>query len=176
MDPAGSSHDHQKLFTAAHQLRSMNELAFIFVLAAAFAAASPASAIAFDDIQHGVEIYNSGVENAPGVVKTLLGDEKVLVKIARADGTVLSAGLQTVNAVVVKTVEGEIEDPTIVVVAAEDAVVGVLQSDDPAAAFQEAAAQGEISVRGTTFTARLKVSAALASTPALRFFAGLLGK
>jgi len=148
---------------------------FILAVALAFAASAPGSAITFESIQHGVEIYNSGVETAPGVVKTLLGDEKIQVNISRANGTALLAGLETKNAVIVKTIEGEIEDPTIVLEAEEEAITRVYSSDDPVAAFQEAKNQGEISIRGTTFTARLKLTAALASTPALRFFASLIG-
>lgn len=148
----------------------------VLILTLTLAASAPASALTFDSIQHGVEIYNSGVENAPGVVKTLLGDERIQVEIARANGTALMAGLETKNAVIVKTIEGEIEDPTIVVEAKEEAITRVYESEDPVAAFQEAKDQGEIAVRGTTFTSKLKVSAALASTPALRFFASLIGK
>lgn len=154
----------------------MMKLLFILAAALAFASSAPATALGFEEIQHATEKYNLGVENAPSVVKALLGDERIEINISRADGTALYAGLETKNAVVVKTVEGRIKDPTIVVVAEEDAIRRVLASDDPAAAFQEARARGEISVRGTTLSARLKVSAALASTPALRFFASLLGK
>jgi hypothetical protein len=151
---------------------------FIFVLtmALAFTASVPGSAFTFESIQHGVEIYNSGIDNAPGVVKTLLGDEKIQVVVTMADGTVLMAGIETKNAVIVNVIEGEIEDPTIVVEASEDAVTRIYESDDPVTAFEEAKKEGEISVRGTTFTSKLKVSAALASTPALRFFASLIGK
>ena len=154
----------------------MKQLIFILALALAFAASAPVSAITFENIQHGVDIYNSGVENAPGVVKTLLGDERIQVEIPRANGTFLMAGLETKNAVIVKTIEGEIEDPTIVVVAEEEAIERVYGSSDPVTTFQEAQDQGEISVKGTTFTSKLKVSAALASPPALRFFASLIGK
>jgi len=154
----------------------MKQLIFILALALAFAASAQASAITFENIQHGVDIYNSGVENAPGVVKTLLGDERIQVEITRADGTFLMAGLETKSAVIVGTIEGEIEDPTIVVKAEEEAITRVYESDDPVAAFQEAKDRGKISVRGTTFTSKLKVTAALASTPALRFFASLIGK
>lgn len=149
---------------------------FILAVVLAFAASAPGSAITFESIQHGVEIYNSGVENAPGVVKTLLGDERIQVEITRANGTALVAGLETKNALIVNATEGEIEDPTIVVEAEEGAITRVYSSDDPMGAFEEAEKKGEISVRGTTFTTRLKVAAALASTPALRFFAGLIGK
>jgi pectin methylesterase-like acyl-CoA thioesterase len=148
----------------------------VFILTLALAASVPASALTFDSIQHGVDLYNSGVENAPGVVKTLLGDEKIQVEITRADGTALMAGLETKNAVIVNAIEGEIEDPTIVIDASEEAITWVYQADDPVAAFEEAKKEGEISIRGTTFTSKLKVSAALASTPALRFFASLIRK
>ncbi|MDF0590352.1 hypothetical protein [Candidatus Methanocrinis natronophilus] len=154
----------------------MMKLLVILAAAMAFASSAPAAAIGFEEIQHAAERYNLGVENAPSVVKALLGDERIEINISRADGTALYAGLETKNALVVKTVEGRVRDPTISVVGKEEAVKGILASDDPVAAFQQARNLGEISITGTTLSARLKVSAALASTPALRFFAGLLGK
>jgi len=151
-------------------------LPFTLVLILTLALVAPASAFTFDNIQQGVDLYNSGVESAPGVVKALLGDERIQIEITGANGTVLMAGLETKNAVIVNTMEGEVEDPTIVLEASEEAVTRLYQADDPVTAFEEAKKEGEISIRGTTFTSKLKVSAALASTPALRFFASLMGK
>ena len=150
----------------------------IFILAAAlaFALSAPGSAIAFEDVQNAVDVYNSGIETAPDVVKILLGDEKVQIEITKSDGTALLAGLETKDGLVVNTTEGEIEDPTIVVNATEDAITGVIESDDPVAAFEEAKDNGDITIEGTTWSARLKLAAALSSTAALRFFASLLGK
>ncbi|HPJ30058.1 MAG TPA: hypothetical protein PLZ42_01560 [Methanothrix sp.] len=150
----------------------------IFILAAAlvFALSAPGFAIAFEDIQHGVEVYNRGAENAPDILKTLLGDERVQIEISKSDGTVLLAGLETKDGLVVNTTEGEIEDPTIEVNGSEEAIIGVIESDDPVAAFEEAKDQGEISIEGKTWSARLKVAAALSSTEVLRFLATLLGK
>ena len=157
-------------------LTIMRLFIFVLMMVLAFAASAPASAFTFESIQYGVEIYNSGVANAPEIVKALLGDEKIQVEITRADGTALMAGLETKNAVIVNATEGEIEDPTIVVEATDDAITRIYEADDPVTAFEEAQKDGAISVRGTTFTSKLKVSAALASTPALRFFASLIGK
>jgi len=154
----------------------MKKLIFILAVALAFAALEPGSAITFEYIQHGVELYNAGLDNAPSVVKTLLGDERIQIEITRANGTALMAGLETKNALIVNAIEGEIEDPTIVVEAEEEAITRIYESDDAVAALEEAEDQGEISIKGTTFTSKLKVSAALASTPALRFFVGLIGK
>jgi hypothetical protein len=151
-------------------------LPFKLVLILTLALVAPASAFTFDNIQQGVDLYNSGVESAPGVVKALLGDERIQIEITGANGTVLMAGLETKNAVIVNAMEGEVEDPTIVLEASEEAVTRLYQADDPVTAFEEAKKEGEISIRGTTFTSKLKVSAALASTPALRFFASLMGK
>jgi len=150
----------------------------IFILAAAlaFALSAPGSAIAFEDIQHAVEVYNLGAENAPDILKTLLGDERVQIEISKSDGSVLMAGLETKDGIIVNTTEGEIEDPTIVVNSTEDAITRVFKSDDPVAAFQEANDLGEISIEGTTWKAKAKVKAALSSTAVLRFLASLLGK
>lgn len=151
-------------------------MAFLILAATlALAGSAPVSAVAFEDIQHAVEIYNMGVENAPEVVKTLLGDERVQIEISGGDGPSLLAALETRRAVVVNVTDGEIPDPTILVEATEDAVHRVFLSPDPAAAFQEARGRGEITITGTTWSAKAKVAAALASSSALRFFAGLIG-
>jgi len=77
--------------------------------------------------------------------------------------------------VVVNITEGEIPDPTILVEATEDAIQRVFLSPDPAGAFQEARDQGDIKITGNTWSAKAKVAAALASSSALQFFAGLIG-
>lgn len=148
---------------------------FVLILTLALAASAPASALTFESLQHGVDLYNSGMENAPGVVKTLLGDERIQIEVTRPDGTALVAGLETEKAVVVNLTAGEINNPTIVVEAREDAIKRIYESDDPAAAFQEARDLGEITITGTTWSAKAKVAAALASSSAIRFFAGLVG-
>lgn len=88
---------------------------FVLILTLALAASAPASALTFESLQHGVDLYNSGMENAPGVVKTLLGDERIQIEVTRPDGTALVAGLETEKAVVVNLTAGEINNPTIVV-------------------------------------------------------------
>ena len=148
---------------------------FLLVATLAWAGSAPASGVAFEDIQHAVEIYNMGVESAPEVVKTLLGDERVQIEVSGEEGPSLLAGLETRRAVVVNITEGEIPDPTILVEATEDAIQRVFLSPDPAGAFQEARDQGDIKITGTTWSAKAKVAAALASSSALQFFAGLIG-
>lgn len=138
-----------------------------------FNASASDAAITFESIEQVIEVYNASVENAPQVVKTLLGNEIVKVEITQDNGTALVLGLVAVNAEVVEIIEGEPEDPTIVAKAEQDALTRILESEDPVTVFQKARDDGEISIEGTDFWTNMKVSAVLSSTSALKFFADM---
>jgi len=146
---------------------------FIGVLMLIFNASASDAAITFESIEQVIEVYNASVENAPQVVKTLLGNEIVKVEITQDNGTALVLGLVAVNAEVVEIIEGEPEDPTIVAKAEQDALTRILESEDPVTVFQKARDDGEISIEGTDFWTNMKVSAVLSSTSALKFFADM---
>ncbi len=121
-------------------------------------------------IQDYVDIYNSRIDNAPEVLKGLLGDERVNIDITRNNGSVLSTGFVVENARVEEVVNGGVNDPTITVVTTESAINNIKNSDDPIAAFQKERDIGQVRIEGKSLTTRVKLDALLSSTSAIRYF------
>jgi hypothetical protein len=76
--------------------------------------AIPACALfASTSIDQYIAKYNSNMDKAPTVLKTLIGSEKVELDITMNNGSQFKVGMETNNAIVVRTVKGGIQDPTI---------------------------------------------------------------
>ena len=118
--------------------------------------------------------YNSNVDKAPTVLKSLIGSEKVELDIAMNNGSQFKVGVETNNALVVRTVKGGIEDPTIQIRTREDVMQTISSASDPITAFQQAKEAGNISITGNNFFSNLKLNAALSSMDLLRSFYGVL--
>lgn len=118
--------------------------------------------------------YNSNVDKAPTVLKSLIGSEKVELDIAMNNGSQFKVGVETNNALVVRTVKGGIEDPTIQIRTREDVMQTISSASDPIMAFQQAKEAGNISITGNNFFSNLKLNAALSSMDLLRSFYGVL--
>jgi hypothetical protein len=127
-----------------------------------------------NNLQKSIDSYNSNIDSAPSVLRTLLGDEKVNATIMLNNSSTVAWGFETKNAKIVRAEKGGIENPTIEVYATEDAINRVENAADPVAAYKEAEKSGEVSVKGNTLGARLKLAAALSSGEAIRFFFGIL--
>lgn len=95
--------------------------------------------------------YNSHVDKAPSVLKTLLGSERVEIDIALNNGSQFKVGLETNNGLVVKTMKGGIEDPTIQLQTREDVIDTIRSASDPITAFQQAKEAGNITITGNSF-------------------------
>jgi hypothetical protein len=121
-------------------------------------------------IQGYVDTYNSRIDNAPDVLKGLLGDERVNINITRNDGSILSTGFVVENARVEDVVDGGIDDPTITVVTTESAINNIKSSDDPIAAFQEERDVGQVRIEGKSFASRVKLEALLSSSSVIQYF------
>jgi hypothetical protein len=121
-------------------------------------------------IQGYVDTYNSRIDNAPDVLKGLLGDERVNINITQNDGSILSTGFVVENARVEDVVDGGIDDPTITVVTTESAINNIKSSDDPIAAFQEERDVGQVRIEGKSLATRVKLDALLSSSGVIRYF------
>ncbi len=121
-------------------------------------------------IQDYADIYNSRIDNAPDVLKGLLGDERINIDITRNNGSVLSTGFVVENARIEEVVDGGVDNPTITVVTTENAINNIKSSDDPIAAFQKERDIGQIRIEGKSLTTRVKLDALLSSTSVIRYF------
>jgi hypothetical protein len=114
------------------------------------------------------------VDKAPAILKTLLGSEKVELNIVLNNGSQFKTGIDVNNGLVIRTVKGGIEDPTILIQTREDVISTISLASDPITAFQQAKEAGEISITGNNFFSNLKLNAALSNIDMLKFFYGIL--
>ena len=133
---------------------------------------SVASGISLDaaSIQSYVDSYNGKIENAPDVLKGMLGNEQVNVDITRNDGSLFQIGFDVKNARIESMVEGGLSDPSIVMTTSEGAVATIKGSDDPIAAFQNHLDLGQVKIEGENYIAKAKIAAVLSSGGVLQFF------
>jgi hypothetical protein len=117
-----------------------------------------------------VDDYNKRIDEVPQILKLLLGNERVNIKIALKNGGFIRLGYETNNARIRRVVEGGLSDPTINVVATEPAIERIDNSDDPIAAFQEERGFGHVIITGLSITTKVKLDAVLSNTSVLRFF------
>ena len=140
--------------------------AMLLVLSLSIAGAVVDSA----SIKYYVDIYNNRVDNAPDILKGLLGNEKININITKSDGSVLSTGFVMENARINQVVDGGVNNPTITVVTTEDAIDNIRSSDNPISTFQTERERGQVVIKGNSLTTRVKLDAILSSTSVLQFF------
>jgi hypothetical protein len=133
---------------------------------------SVASGISLDPvgIQSYVDSYNAKIENAPDVMKSMLGNERVNIDITRNDSSLFQMGFEVKDARIDSTIEGGLSDPSMVLTASESAIAEITGSSDPIAAFQSQIDQGRVRIEGKNFVAKAKVAALLSSGGVLQFF------
>ena len=144
----------------------------ILVVVLIMLSSSVASGISLDaaSIQSYVDSYNGKIENAPDVLKGMLGNEQVNVDITRNDGSLFQIGFDVKNARIESMVEGGLSDPSIVMTTSEGAVATIKGSDDPIAAFQNHLDLGQVKIEGENYIAKAKIAAVLSSGGVLQFF------
>jgi hypothetical protein len=116
-----------------------------------------------------VYIYNNNVDNAPTVLKAMLGNEKINIIIIRDNGSEFRVGMNMVNARIEGTVAGGYSDSTIIVTATQSALNEVGKSKDRIAAFEKQKDAGQIRFEARNWLAEAKLTAALSSTSVLQF-------
>ncbi len=135
-----------------------------------------ANAISYDipGIQKYVNDYNSKIDNAPDLLKGLLGNEKVNLEVIRNDGSVFRVGFEVEKARINRTVDGGVSDPTITITTTESAIEAIRSSSDPIASFQNERKLGQVDIQGTNLLTKAKLEAVLSSTVVIQFFYNVL--
>jgi hypothetical protein len=105
--------------------------------------------------------YDGSIGQFPQSYKTLIGDNRISIKIIGNDSSVKALGLVTKGGDLQEVTEGELKSPTIEINAKESAIIKLQKADDPTAAFDDAIANKDISVKGYGFLNQLKVDALL---------------
>jgi hypothetical protein len=142
--------------------------AIIIVLILSLPSCVFAATIDNSTVQYYVNIYNSRIDNAPGILKSVVGNENIDISITRNDGSTYRTGLEMQNARISKTVEGGISNPTISINAMEDSINRIRSSSDPISTFQQEKEYGGIAIQGHTLAAQAKLNI-LSNPDVLRF-------
>lgn len=125
-------------------------------------------------IQNFAESYNSRIDKVPKILKSMLGSERITIKISLSNGNVFRLGYETENARIIKIVEGGLKNPTIVVVTNQSTIEKINSSKDPLDTFRREKQAGNLSIDGQTLTTKAKLCAALSSDSLLWFFYSIL--
>ncbi|MFB3764385.1 MAG: hypothetical protein ACE14P_03950 [Methanotrichaceae archaeon] len=150
----------------------MRYLILIFVIVLMMSLCPQVSAATIDNstMQYYINIYNGKIDNAPDILKVLVGNQRIDLTITRNDGSVYKAGFVMQNAHISQTVEGGVADPTIVINATEDSINRIRSSSDPISQFQRERSFGGIDIQGKTYTTRAELGIVLSNTEVLKFF------
>lgn len=151
-------------------MRTLISLALIIFLCVLMASA----VVDVNNLQKSIDSYNKNIDNAPSVLRALLGDEKVNITVLMNDSSIIAWGFETKNAKIIRSETGGIENPTIDVYATEGAIYRVENAADPVAAYKDAEKSGEVSIKGNTMGDKIKLATALSSGDAIKFFFGIL--
>lgn len=129
------------------------------------------------DLQGYVDRYNSKVDQAPGILKPLLGNEQINVEIALNNGTMYKSGFIMENGRITSTIAGGVSSPSIEVKTSEACINRIASSNDPVGTFQQESDARNVTITGKSITTSIKLMAVLGSMDVLKFFANiLLGK
>jgi hypothetical protein len=107
------------------------------------------------------QAYNESIGDFPEAYKSLIGDNRIAVRIITDDNNVHSFGLVTKNGQLEEAVDGELINPTIEIEVTESALTNLQEAEDPVAVFNQALDEKEISVKGNGFINQLKVNVLL---------------
>jgi hypothetical protein len=113
--------------------------------------------------------YNRNIEDAPYLLTSFLGSEKINLNLVRDDGTLFRAGLDMVDGKIDGVIEGGFDDSTISFNASQSAMNEVIASKDKISTFKSMVDQGRIEVQARSLWAQAKLKALLSSASVLKF-------
>ena len=113
--------------------------------------------------------YNRNIENAPYLLTSFLGSEKINLNLVKDDGSLLNAGLDMVDGRIEKVIQGGSDDATISFSASERDMNEVIASKDKIATFKNLVDEGRINIQAEGLWAQAKLKALLSSASVLQF-------
>ena len=113
--------------------------------------------------------YNRNIENAPYLLTSFLGSEKINLNLVKDNGSLLNAGLDMVDGRIEKVIQGGFDNATISFAASERDMNEVIASEDKIAKFKNLVDEGKIEIRAEGFWAQAKLKALLSSASVLQF-------
>jgi hypothetical protein len=131
----------------------------------------PASGFTLDMrcVEDNAANYNRNIENAPYLLTSFLGSEKINLDLVKDDGSLLNAGLDMVDGRIEMVTDGGFDDATITFSASERDMNEVIASKNKIATFKRLTDKGRINIRAEGLWAQAKLKALLSSASVLQF-------
>ncbi len=107
------------------------------------------------------QAYNESLGDFPDNYKSLIGDNRIAIRIIGEDNTMTALGLVTKNGELVEASDGNLTNPTIEINVKENVITELQEAADPADAFNKALDNKDVSVKGNGFINQLKVNVLL---------------
>jgi len=133
---------------------------------------SSAITYSMEGTQENINSYNNKIDNAPDILKRLVGNEKINIDVIRNDGSVFRVGFVMENARINQAVEGGFSDPSIILTTTENAVNTIRSSDNPIDTFQKQEDLGQVRIEGDNLFTKAKLSVVFSSS-VLQFFSNV---
>ena len=133
---------------------------------------SSAITYSMEGTQENINSYNSKIDNAPDILKRLVGNEKINIDVIRNDGSVFRVGFVMENARINQAVEGGFSDASIILTTTENAVNTIRSSDNPIDTFQKQEDLGQVRIEGDNLRTKVKLSVVFSSS-VLQFFSNV---
>jgi len=132
---------------------------------------SPASGFTLDMqcVEDNAANYNRNIENAPYLLTSFLGSEKINLDLVKDDGSLLKAGLDMVDGRIERVIQGGFDDATISFAASERDMNEVIASKDKIATFKRLTDEGRINIHAQGLWAQAKLKALLSSASVIQF-------
>ncbi|MFP4654373.1 MAG: hypothetical protein ACLFMM_01635 [Methanohalobium sp.] len=103
----------------------------------------------YNHIKSNISVYNQHTEMVPGFVKSLVGNEEILVLIEKNNNDTLLIKAVTENAEITQfdKIENESQmNPTVKVTTNEETVHSLMNSDDPIETFKQLREDGKLDI------------------------------
>jgi hypothetical protein len=107
------------------------------------------------------QTYNASMGDFPDAYKSLIGDNRIAIRILGENNTINSLGFVTKNGQLTEAVDGTLKNPTIEIEIKESAITEFQTAQDPVDVFNKAIDNKDISVKGNGFINQLKVNVLL---------------
>jgi len=105
--------------------------------------------------------FNDQVNRVPEFLRSILGTERINLKIILENGNIIRTGLKLENGKIAGAAKGGLRNPTVILTATERAMRRIERSRDPLAALQKERRIGGIAIVGRNTGSQLKLNVLL---------------
>lgn len=160
-------------------MNKLSVLAILLILiTASFTVAE--DEIDFSQLEENIDLvkstYNENLDNIPGFVKTIIGNERINVNIQMNDGKQVILGAVTKNAALEELKVGQISDPTLNIYLTESAIQKIGESSNPVDTLEEAIKNDEITYKAVGIFKKMKFGVVSTAVKMGYWFRGVFGK